>query len=148
MGLIFELEESASIGAPIEDGSIYAARLVQASVKERKFRDNPEPVKRLNWKFRIESDDDQDGRDIWGETSTRFVAHPDCRLKAWAEALLGIALPAGYRLDTDTLLDRPCRLVIGRREYEKDGETRSHNFVTEVHPARETTATYHNNEDF
>lgn len=140
MGLVFELEESSFAGY-IEDGEIYAAHLVQTSLKERKFRDEPELVKRVNWKFRIESDDTHDGRDVWGETSTRFIAHPDCRLYAWASALLGQTLPAGYRLDLDTVLDRKCRIIVGKREYEKDGEVKFHNYVKEVHPSRESMAT-------
>lgn len=147
MGLVFELEESAPLAAVIEDGEIYPARLVQTTVKERKFRDEPEPVKRVNWRFQIESDDEQDGRDVWGETSTRFVTHPDCRLRVWSEALIGQRLPTGYRLDLDTLNDRRCRIIVGKREYQKDGETRFHNFVREVHPTREAFASMKNEEE-
>lgn len=139
MGLTFEMEESSFAGY-IEDGEIYGAQLVGTNLKERKFPSEPEPVKRVGWKFRIESEDGHDGQDVWGETSTRFVDHPECRLKTWSEALLGQELPAGYRLDLDTLHDRKCRVIIGKREYVKDGETKFHNFVREVHPTREAMA--------
>jgi hypothetical protein len=139
VGLIFELEESDFAGY-IEDGEIYNAQLVQTNMRERNFPSEPQPVKRVGWKFRIESDDPHDGQDIWGETSTKFVNHPGCKLKSWAEALLGQDLPAGYRLDVDTLLDRHCRVIVGKREYEKEGETKTHNFVREVHPTRENMA--------
>lgn len=139
MGLVFELEESDFAGY-VEDGEIYNARLAQTNLKERTFRSEPEPVKRVGWKFIIESDDSHDGQAIWGETSTKFVAHPECKLKSWSEALLGQELPAGYRLDLDTLLDRRCRVIVGKRDYEKDGETRYTNFIREVHPSREAAA--------
>lgn len=137
MGLVFELEESNFAGW-IDDGEIFPAQLIQTGLKERKYRD--EEVKRVTWKFRINTDGPFDQREVWGETSTRFVDHPDCRLKSWAESLLGQRLPPGYRLDLDVLIDRQCRIIVGRREYDRDGETRVHNFVREVHPTREAMA--------
>lgn len=65
------------------------------------------------------------------------LAVHNCRLKTWAEAILGQRLPPHYRLDTDMLLDRECRVMIGKRDYEKDGQLKSANFVSEVHPSRE-----------
>lgn len=149
MGMIFELEESDFAGY-IEDGSIYTAQLVQTTLKEVTFPSDPNPQKRIGWKFRIESDDAHDGRDIWGETSVKFSKHPDCRLYSWSEALLGQELPAGYHLDLDTLLDRRCRVIIEKKEYtdKKTGEPKTINKVREVHPSRETLASMNNEEDF
>lgn len=138
MGLVFELEESDFAGY-IDDGEIYNAQLVMTNVQERTFQGEPNPVQRLGFKFRIESDDAHDGQDLWGETSTKFVNHPGCKLKSWAESLLGQELPAGYRLDIDTLLDRRCRIIVEKREYadKKTGEQKTINRVREVHPTRE-----------
>lgn len=141
MGLIFELEESSFAGY-IEDGEIYQAQLIANNVKDVQFPSEPEPVKRLGWKFRIISDDHHDGQDVWGETSTNFTINTNCKLYVWAEALLGQQLPPGYRLDMDTLVDRTCRIIVGKREYtdKKTGEQKFVNFVKEVHPSREAMA--------
>jgi hypothetical protein len=64
------------------------------------------------------------------------LAVHNCRLKTWAEAILGQRLPPHYRLDTDMLLDKECRVMVGKRDYEKDGQVKSANFVSEVHPSR------------
>lgn len=138
MGLTFKMEEAAdSPSGYIEDGEIFTARLVGNNEKERKFPSEPAPVKRVGWKFQIESDDDFHNRTVWGETGDKLVPHPECRLKMWSEALLGHEIPPGYELDLDNLLERRCRIIVGKREYEKDGETRYVNFVREVHPTRE-----------
>lgn len=64
------------------------------------------------------------------------IAVHNCRLKTWAEAILGQRLPPHYRLDIDTLLDKECRVMVGKRDYEKDGQPKSANFISEVHPSR------------
>jgi hypothetical protein len=138
MGLILELEESEFSGY-INDGTTYAATLVEEpKLKEKPFtdKDTGEKVKKFEFHFKLISDDGHDGQDIWGETSTRFNTHPECRLKNWSEALLGQRLPAKYKLDLDTLRDHKCIVVVGRRDYEKDGQAKSRNFVADVQPTR------------
>lgn len=149
MGLTFKMEEPAdSPAAFIDDGEIFTARLVGNNEKKRNFPSEPAPVTRVGWKFQIESDDDHNGRYVWGETGDKLVPHPECRLKMWSEALLGHLIPAGYELELDNLLEHRCRIIVGKREYEKDGETRYANFVREVHPTREAMQTLYQEEPF
>jgi hypothetical protein len=61
----------------------------------------------------------------------------NCRLKAWSEAVLGMVLPPRFELDTDMLVDRRCIVIVGKKEWTKDGETKTRNFVREVHPTKE-----------
>lgn len=138
MGFEFTLEESDFAGY-IEDGEIYNAELVHVNQSERQFQGEPAPVMRLGFRFRLESDDAHDGAELWGETSTKYVNHPGCKLKQWADALMGQELPAGYNLNTDTLLGRRCRVIVEKREYNdrKTGEAKTLNKVREVHPTRE-----------
>jgi hypothetical protein len=138
MGIIFELEESDFSGY-IDEGEVYNAQITNVRLREKPFKDERtgQPVKRVEFAFKLSADDGHDGQDIWGDTSTRFNDHPDCRLRAWSEAILGMHLPPHFKLDTDTLIDRRCRVIIGKKEWEKDGETRTRNFVREVHPTRE-----------
>lgn len=136
--MILELEESEFAGY-ITDGASYAATLVEEPrLKEKPFTDeNGNKIKKFEFHFKLITDDAHDGRDLWGETPTTFNTHPECRLKLWAEALLGQRLPARFRLDLDTLRDRKCIVVVGRREYVKDGETKVRNFVRDVQPTRQ-----------
>ena len=135
MGLILELEESDFVGY-IDDGAVYTAMVVGIKVSDRTWTDpDGNVVKFLEWKFTLVTDDKFDGRDVWGRTTTKFTTNPNCKLYVWAEAILGIHLPPRYRLDTDDLLDRQCRVEIAREEYEKDGTTRETNKVRAVLPA-------------
>lgn len=135
MGLILELEESEFAGF-IDDGEEFAATVTSIRLKDKPFKD-PEGnvVKSIEFRFKLISDDGHDGRDIWGETSTRFNTNPECRLKNWSEAILGMFLPPHYKLDTDTLLDQRCVVKIGKKEYEdKEGRPKTRNWVKDVRP--------------
>lgn len=141
MGIVFELEESDFAGF-IDDGEIYLAQVVNIRLVDKPYTDDDgNKVKRVEFKFRLIADDAHDGADMWGDTSTKFVKNPGCRLFTWAEALLGQQLPARYRLDTDILLDRQCRVVVGKKEWEKDGQARQRNYVRDVMPTREAMKT-------
>lgn len=140
MGLVLELEESTFSGY-IDDGTIYGAKIRDVRLVEKPYKDaDGKPVKKIVFRFQLATDDDHDGEDLYGETSTRFVNHPDCRLFAWSEAILGMRLPPKYRLNTDDLIDRDCRVMVGKREYEKDGMTKQHNSVRDVIPSRQAMA--------
>jgi hypothetical protein len=134
MGMIFELEESEFAGY-IDDGARYAATVAGIKKREKPFKDdNGQAIIRVEFHFKLIADDGHDGQDIWGDTSTRFNSHPECRLKQWSEAILGMHLAPHFRLDTDMLLDRHCFVVIGKKEWQKDGELKVRNFVRDVQP--------------
>lgn len=133
----FELEESDYAG-PIEDDTIKTAEVTKVSIETKKYReekDDPDSpfVKKVVFKFVLRDDDGpHDGTNLYGETGTRFTNHPDCKLKNWSQEILAAEFPAGYKLDTDVLVGQQCRVVIGHRTYDKDGETKDHNFVKDV----------------
>lgn len=132
MGLSFTLEDSDYAGL-IEEGEIFKAKLMD--IKERRWDDGGRSIE---FRFRINSDGDpHDGTDVWGKTSDKFVAHPNCKLYSWSEALLGMKLPGGYNLDADDLLNRECQIIVGKREYTQNGEKKERNFVRDVMPTRE-----------
>lgn len=138
MGLVFTLEE-AEERELIDDGTPFTATLVEVQLQERKKRDTNETLHRVGFKFRLKADDDFDGVAVWGSTSTKFVDFPGCKLKAWAEALLGQRLPPHYKLDTDSLIDRDCIVVIEKNEWTdpRDGSPRARNQVGDVLPTPE-----------
>lgn len=61
-----------------------------------------------------------EGSRVWGSTSMKFSLHPDNKLRQWVEALLGLELDEGFELDTDNLVGRRARAVIGNYT-KKDG---------------------------
>lgn len=65
------------------------------------------------------------GNKIWGSVGARFTTHPDNKLRQWAIALLGMELNEGFELDTDILLNRKARAVIG--QYKKSSGSMQHN---------------------
>jgi hypothetical protein len=78
---------------------------------------------------------------VWGETPTRFNTHPECKLRNWAQSILGQELPPGYRLDTDVLQDAETRAIIGYKEYTKgDGTLGKRNFIKDLMPTSEAIA--------
>lgn len=138
----FELEESDYAG-PIEDDTIWPAEVIEVKIAEKKYREDKDDsnspfVKKVEFKFAVEQEGSPwDGTNVWGETPTRFNTHPDCKLKNWAQEILATEFPPGFKLDTDVLKGNKCRIVVGQREYEKDGETKKHNYVKDVLRSRE-----------
>lgn len=137
MGLTFEVEESV-VHEDIEDGMKFPATVTNIRLKEKPYEDDDgNKVKKVEWKFKIhDAEGTQDEREIWGETGTKFSDHPDCKIKNWCEAAMGELLAVGEHVDTDDSIDRDVIIIVGRREYEKDGKTKVHNFVRDVLPTR------------
>lgn len=135
MGITITKEESDAF-PEIADGEIFLAECKSVKLKEKKNRDG-ETYEQLEWKFVIIDDGEQNERTIYGKTSTKFVDHPDCKFNNWSQSILGEFLPIDEPVDTDDLLDRECRIVVYRDEYEKDGRDKVYNGVRDVLPTRE-----------
>lgn len=141
MGIIYEVEESGFTGF-IEDGEYFNARVVDVDLVTKPFIDEKtnQPVKKFSFKFKLMTEDEHDGSFIWGETAARITNHPDNRFRMWAEAITGHRIPATYKGNTDDLMDRDCRVVVGKSVKERDGQEKIRNFVREVHPTKENAA--------
>lgn len=121
----------------IPEKEILAAEVLNAEVKEMPYKDKEtgEAVEKVVFKFKVVQAGDFADRWVWGETSTNFVDHPGCRLRAWVGELLGTdVLPSGFTFNTDDLLDQSCRVVIGVRSWDDKttGEKQYRNFVSDV----------------
>lgn len=142
MGLDLTLEESDA-RETIPDGKKYRAKVVAIKLKEKPFTDDDgKKVVKVEWKFKIDSDDDQDGREIWGETSTKFVDNANCKLKNWMEAACGRIFPPGWKVNTDDALDEEVMIIVRLRtgEKEESGVTTpwARNDVFDVQPTPES----------
>lgn len=141
---IYEMQEPANSGGgdfqPIAEDTIVEGELLNVRVKEMPWKDDSgNAVERTEFEFVI-TEDGYDGRRLWGTTGIKLVNHPDCKLKAWSQEIFGQEFPPNYRLDTDILVGKRARLVVGYREYEKNGEKRWANSVKDVIRARNPVA--------
>jgi hypothetical protein len=80
-----------------------------------------------NWKFNVTGvpatlPSEFVGSPIWGSCTFKLTDHPDNKLKQWTEALLGIAISEGFELDTDNLVGREARGIVGHYEKTKAGQ--------------------------
>lgn len=84
-------------------------------VEENNFVYNDEEIEKLKWYFTVMDDGPWKGKDIIGDTSQKFVAHPECKAYNWATVISGRNFPGGTQLDTDELLMMRCRILIGHK---------------------------------
>lgn len=100
--------------------------------------DRGNDVVKVNFSFKILSEGDYKNRRQFGETSTNFVDHPDCKLRAWVKAILGVdQLPEDFVLDTDDLLGMTVRIIVGNKPKKNaDGSPGVRDFVQDVLPIR------------
>lgn len=119
----------------IPDNTMVEAEFVALKKVEKPFKDdNGVPVVKVEFRFRITDDGPYKNQNVWGETSTNFVNHPDCRMTNWVKGILGVAdLPKNFSFDPDTLVSNPATIVVGVRTW-SDGS--DHNFVADVIPSR------------
>lgn len=144
MGLSFTLDEPVEGAGDLEkipDNTLVVATLMGTTVKRKTYRDEPEPVDRLLWKFRIDEGPYFD-RLVWGETGVKLTNHPNCKLLTWSRAVLGFDYPIGYQFEESDLWNRKCRILIGLRDgTNKAGEPTQYNYIEEVLSATAAPAT-------
>ncbi|GAC1673009.1 MAG: hypothetical protein NVS9B9_29960 [Ktedonobacteraceae bacterium] len=115
------------------------AEILGIEERTKPFKDdNGKDVVKVNFSFKVTSDGEYKNRRQFGETSTSFVDHPDCKFRAWVKAALGVdSLPQEFVLDTDDLLGLPVRLIIGNKPKKNaDGTTGTRDYVQDVLPIR------------
>lgn len=132
-----EPKAAAGEGRDIPEDTVLRAVLLELKPKTKTNKDKTEEYQRLDWKFRVEDPSSEfDGRVIYGDTARTFVRHENCKLYAWAQMLLGLEFPPGFKFDDQSLIGQVARIVVGARKYTKQGETEesTYNFVTDVLP--------------
>jgi hypothetical protein len=136
---ILTLEEANYVGIIPEDEVLQARITGIKQVKKPFVAEDGSDIWRMEFSFVIDQPDSPfDGTRLWGDTSTNFNSHPDCKLRAWTAEILGIDMQPGFTLDTDQLVGNHCRVVVGVRKYKKDGEDKERNFARDVMRARES----------
>jgi hypothetical protein len=136
---VLTLEDANWVGL-IPDDEVLQARITGVKQNKKPFtNDDGSEVWRMEFSFVIEDTQSPfDGTRIWGDTPVTFNSHPDCKLRAWAQEILGLDMEPGFTLDTDQLVGLHCRVVVALRKYKKDGEDKERNYVRDVMRARES----------
>lgn len=118
----FTLEETAGGDfLTLPDDAIVQVIVDSTEVREATNKQG-ETWKKLNFRFKIldlptsleEEYGVLIGSTIFGSVSAKFTMHPDNKLRQWVEALLDMELDAGFELDTDMLVGRKARGVVGQ----------------------------------
>jgi hypothetical protein len=107
-------------------------------VEPNNFTYDNEPVEKLRWYFTVVEEGPWKGKDIQGDTSTNFTAHPSCKAYNWAVAITGHEYPPGTDFDTDDIAGMRCRVLVGRRVSKQGREFMN---VKEVMPPRGANTT-------
>lgn len=126
---------------PIEEDTVIEAVVAAVKVEPHKhFKDDEgNPEIKVNFEFNFELNGQK--RKLWGDTPTTFTTHPDCKLRNWVQQILGGGeLPAGFKLNTDTLVDTPVRIVVGYRSWDKDGKKGWKNEVKDLMYSKNSAA--------
>jgi hypothetical protein len=97
----------------IPEGTVVVAKVKDIEYKELSF--GP----RLNWKFEV-IEGEHKGWTLNDGTSPKFSIDPPSKMYEWAVQLLGRTFEVGETIDTDDLIDLPCRIEVGHKPDRED----------------------------
>ncbi len=107
----------------LPDDSIIHTTIEKIEVRDVPGRDGKSGWQKLEFTFKIdgiqvvgdgssmEKYESLVGSRIWGSVPARFNTSPENKLKQWVEAILGLAVDAGFELETDLLERRKVRAI-------------------------------------
>lgn len=107
---------------PIPEDSIVTAEVKEVTLEEKpaRWRNGPDDTHRVSFHF-VVTEGQYARRHLWGNSSVYFSTSPNCKLRLWAQEILGLDVwPQGEELDTDKLAGRQVRLIVGNRS-KQDG---------------------------
>jgi hypothetical protein len=136
---MFTLQESEqSDFEVIDEGETVLAEVVRCEVRETPFWvDENDQSKgkqqEVSFRFSVVSGPHK-GRTLFGRTPTTFTSHPDCKLRAWVQEILGSDnLPVGFSFDPSDLETLQVNVIVGHRPKKNaDGTTSVREFVSSV----------------
>jgi hypothetical protein len=115
----------------LEDYTTLPAEVTEIEERETPFKDDDgNPQRSLSFTFRV-SEGEHQGRKFWGNTPTFWNSSDRCKLRQWAQSIANRTYAPGEPLNTDILLNRPCRIVLGVKKKQNGDKT---NRVVDVLP--------------
>lgn len=116
----YELTE-APVFEAIPQDTVVEAEIEQVEERVTPFDiDKNDPSKgkqkQVSFRFRVTGPSEYEGRVLFGNTTTNFSNHPDCKLRVWVQEILGQdQLPVGFKLDLEQLEGAPIKVVVGNK---------------------------------
>jgi len=132
---VYEYREEAD-KVILPNDTIVTAEIVSIKEQEKTSKEGKQ-YKKLLWTFAIqEPGAEYDGQYVYGDTFPEFRSGSE--FEEWTREVMAQdeAFEKGFKINTDLLVGMQCRLRVGLRSYEKNGETKSTNFVAEVMRSR------------
>jgi hypothetical protein len=110
---VYEDNGSSETYALIEEHEVLVLEVIEVS-EDTSFYKNDDGTDKKNvvFKFRVMEGEHND-RLLWGRTPTTWSSSDKCKLRQWAEQILNRKIAAGEALNTDDLVGRRCRGVVG-----------------------------------
>lgn len=124
-------EQSAPEYELLDDYTTLTAEVAEIEERETPFTDDDgNPKRELSFTFKVTAPDHQ-GRKFFGSTPTFWNSSDRCKLRQWAQSIANRTYAPGEPLNTDTLMNRPCRIVLGVKKKQNGDKT---NRVIDVLP--------------
>jgi hypothetical protein len=79
-------------------------------------------VDKMEITFRIKDDEDYDGVEIRGLATYPERLTPKCKLRAWAQAIMGREFSDTETIDLDDLIGKQCRISTVNKPGKQGGE--------------------------
>lgn len=136
----------------LPEGRKFLVTVEEAEVEPSPFlndKNDPDSGKRDWVKFKFSVIDDNSmtdeeieeyvGTPVWGNTSTAFYNHPDCKLRQWIMGILGVDdLPDDFKVDLEDLVGQVAGITVYHKEGKtRTGEQRTYVNVADVIPAHD-----------
>ncbi len=128
---IYEDRSASQVqGEVMDNHTVVEAEVTTVKEDDSFFKDDDGNTKRqVSFEFTV-TDPNYEGRRVWGSTPTTWSTDERCKLRIWAQEILGCEIPAGVPLDTDDLVGKRCRVVVGLRTNKTTGIQK--NFASDV----------------
>lgn len=117
---VYQEEARPPAGPLLDNYTILAAVVTKIEERETPFKDDDgNPQRQVNFTFKVSGgSDDQvpEDRFFYGSTPTFWNNSDKCKLRQWAQSIANRIYAPGEPLDTDQLVNRPCKIVIGQKK--------------------------------
>lgn len=110
---------------------VYKAKIVNLTPKQITWDGETKDV--LEFTFEVMDDTDYEGVQVNAIATLYGKLTPKSKLRLWAEAILNRKLTEGEQFDTDTLMNKTCRISTTTEEGKKGGTFTK---IKDVMPAR------------
>lgn len=131
---VYQESDAGADFAVIEEYSVLDCEVESVEERDSIFKDDEGNTKRtVAFKFKVLTGEHENRR-LWGDTPTTWSSDERCKLRMWSQQIMNRTYAKGEPLDTDDLVGRHCRAVVGVRTKKATGDKT--NYVSDVLPTK------------